>query len=280
MARCLFLLGLLIWITSCTTEEQAETDDFDKDASTDTDADTDADTDTDTDSDTDADTDSDATIKYWQEQVDDFWGEAPDMETRLEVFDALWSEYAKAYSCFDAYDIDWDEKRDYYRPLVEAVTSYGRFVQLLNEMIGVLKDSHSILDSYKVCYANPSFDKPPRFRPYHLFPRIGGCVTLDNDDNLLVYLLGEVNPLELELGDIIVGLDGKTWQENLDDISTWEIPFCEDYGSNEPSIRHNKAQGLPNNPHLFSTIEVRKAATDQVMAAISSRALLKKGARK
>ncbi|MCP4678125.1 MAG: hypothetical protein GY854_21945 [Deltaproteobacteria bacterium] len=269
MKRRLFLFVFFFLTLSCSSDEHGNTvDDFDEDASVDTDtdidSDTDTDTDTDTDSDSDSDTDSDTAIQYWQDRVDEFFGEAPDKETRLEVFEALWSEFAKAYACFDTYNIDWDEKRDHYRPLVEAATSYGRFVQLLNEMIGDLKDSHSILDSFKVCFENPSFDKPPRFRPYHLFPRIGGCVTLDNEDNLLVYLLGEVNPLGLGLGDIIVGLNNKTWQENLDEISSWKIPFCEDYGSNDPALRHNISQGLPNNPHLFDTIEVLKADTGEV----------------
>jgi hypothetical protein len=60
------------------------------------------------------------------EQVDEYWGAAPDEATRLEIFDALWQNLAEAYACFSVLDVDWDEVRERYRPLVAEAEGYGR----------------------------------------------------------------------------------------------------------------------------------------------------------
>ncbi len=53
------------------------------------------------------DTDVDTETSTWDEVVDEFWGDAPDEETRLEMFDYAWDNFANYYSCFDSYNVDW-----------------------------------------------------------------------------------------------------------------------------------------------------------------------------
>jgi hypothetical protein len=224
------------------------------------------DDDTDGGTDTDAGDEIDTDSSTWGAAVDEFWGEAPDQETRLEMFDDLWGTFAETYACFDSYDVDWDLQRDQVRPLVEQAESYGRFYGLLRAMIDTLHDPHSPLLSDVVCHV-PRWQRPPMFKNMNIIPIVGGCVTLDDEGDLLIYRAGadEDNPLGLAPGDVVVGFDGKTWQENLADLDDWGLPECdEDFAAAPISAARQRAASVPTNAHLFTTIEIRRYGASEV----------------
>ena len=215
--------------------------------------------------DADADTDTDTEYLHWEQEVAEFWGEAPALETRLEMFDEVWETFAADYACFDTNDVDWDEVKETYRPLVEGADSYGHFYRLMREMMDLLRDPHSPLLSDTICRTSLSA-RPPVVRILNVYPVSGGCITLDENDELLVYRAAAEgkNPVGLEPGDVILGFDGKTWQENLADIDRWPLPECdEDFSAAAVSNERQRAAALPANAHLFETIQVRKYGSGQ-----------------
>jgi hypothetical protein len=133
-------------------------------------------------------------------------------------------------------------------------------------MLDTLHDPHSPLLSDTVCHV-PRWQRPPMFKNLNVIPIVGGCVTLDDEDELLVYRAGadDDNPLGLEPGDVIVGFDGKSWQQNLADIDEWGLPECdEDFAAAPISAARQRAASLPSNAHLFTTIEIRRYGASEV----------------
>lgn len=209
---------------------------------------------------------ADARALYWSERVESFWGDAPEEEERLRVFDHLWESLAEDYASFDSYDVDWEASREHYRPLVAEDQGYGSFYGHLRQMVDQLHDPHAPLLSQTVCTTRVR-ERPPAWRNIDAIPAVGGCVTLDDQGELLVYQVasGDSNPLDLEPGDVIVGFDGQPWEEALAEVESWGLPECdEDFAMAPVSRARRRAATVAANSHLFSTIEVRRYASGAV----------------
>jgi C-terminal processing protease CtpA/Prc len=231
----------------------------------------------------DADAGADAGDPYdlpgppFAEQVDDYWGAAPDAETRLAIFDALWQNLADAYAGFSVLDVDWDEVRERYRSQVAAAEGYGRFYQLLSWMNAELEDGHTSFSSYGIC-GTPLSLRPPFFRPDQWSSAIGACVTPLDDGALLVYRAADDNPAGLAPGDVIVGYDGAPWAELLDEIDSWQLPLCGSVGSADQVMEWMRLSSVTANPHLFAELDVRRQGASEI-EAIPTAGLLDYGSR-
>lgn len=193
------------------------------------------------------------------QSVDDFWGAAPDMETRLAVFDEIWDELAVGYAAFAVKDVDWDAVRTLYRPQVEQAESYGRFYQLLSEMLGEgLQDGHTWIFSQKVCFDSLLTERPPMLRLNMHSSTLGACVTPLDDGRLVVYRVAPDNPAELAPGDLVLGYDGIPWVELLDLVASWRLPVCGHRAPSDVAESYNLFVNAINNAHLFETLEVER----------------------
>ncbi len=268
MRKLLLALFAMVLICACDNDDNGDDGEDTSSETNDGGGETDEiDTETETETEDEQDLETDTEVLAWAEKIDEYWGEAPEEEKRLAVFDELWDTFAKHYACFDAYNVDWDEQKDYYRPRVKSAQSHGRFYQLLREMLDKLHDSHSPILSTKVCQKVSSvLLRPPVFRQINVLPLVGGCVTLDDDGELMVYQAAPSgNPLEIEPGDVIVGFDDKPWTKNLEDIKRWKLPECdEDFAGAPISAERQRAAALPSNAHLFESIQIKKYATGEV----------------
>jgi len=195
-------------------------------------------------------------------RVGAFWGEAPDKETRLKIFDDICSILAEDYAGFVVLDLDWDEVREKYRPQVEKAESYGHFYALLSYMIAELHDVHTRIDSEKICgeifYDNPSLgERPPMLRHYsNSSSSMGVCVTPMDDDRLLVYRVDPDNPAGLVPGDIILGYNGRPWHDLLDEIYDMKLPVCGAGRSSQKSHEYHQMYIAIHNAHLFEKMDV------------------------
>jgi hypothetical protein len=191
------------------------------------------------------------------EQVDVYWGDAPDQETRLEIFEDLWGNLAANYAPFSVLDVDWDEVHDRYEPQVAAATGYGRFYQLLSWMNAELEDGHTSLSSEGIC-ATPLSWRPPFFQPDQWWSAIGACVTPLDDGTLLVYRAEDDNPAGLAPGDVVIGYDGVPWAELLPVIDSWKLPLCGINGSADQVMAWSRLAAVTANPHLFAELDVQR----------------------
>jgi len=196
---------------------------------------------------------------HWAEQVDGFWGDAPEQATRLALFDELWGTIGPRYPGFGINDVDWDAVRDEFRPAAEAAEGYGRFYQLLSEVVSGMHDGHTNILSTRVCDTTLAA-RPPRFvlSGLLLTTETGVCVTPTDDGRLLVFRTDDDNPAGLAPGDEILGYDGKPWNELLELIATWELPLCGFRGSAAAADEFLHRVAVQDNPHLFERMDVRR----------------------
>lgn len=85
--------------------------------------------------------------------VDPFLGPAPDTDSPVDSFDALWTEFDRHYSFFELKDIDWDALREEYRPRVTPETGDQALLRIMGEMLDHLEDGHVNLYSPAGQYA-------------------------------------------------------------------------------------------------------------------------------
>ncbi len=227
--------------------------------------DTDSQTETDTDSETDSDTGTEFAYD-WDQAVDEAWGEAPDLETRRELFEAVWQGLADDYACFETFGIDWDEKHDELLPQVENATSYGRFAQALMQLSWVLQDPHTYVRSNKVCRGQIRERPPIDLTGVSAYSTVlGACVTATEEDELVVYRVDIAsNVLNLEIGDEIIGYDGKTWSENMEMIAGARLPACGRVSAVAEAYEYSRLSSVLMNSHLFSTLEIKRVDTGEV----------------
>jgi len=197
-----------------------------------------------------------------KERVDLFWGPAPDLETRMYVFDEIWETLAEEYPGFTVSELDWDEVRSTYRPQMELATSYGRFYAVLSHMVAELRDSRVFISSDYICgqlhYHPRQAERPPFFHLWDKTSVIGACATSMPDDRLLVYSTEAGNPAGLEPGDFILGYDGRTWRQNLEIIDREQMPVCGLNRTVDSAYDYNRMNVAVNNAHLFQSMEVLK----------------------
>ncbi len=197
------------------------------------------------------------------DQVESFFGEAPDKETRLLIFDTMWEDFRMHYAGFGPSPVDWYDVRDEYRPAVEQATSYGEFFHILSKIFIALQDGHTVIGSDKVC-DTPLAERPPYFVHSDWSSVIGACVTALADDTLLVYRVNPDNPAGLAPGDVVVGYDGTPWRDLLDKIDEWKLPICGRPASADLAEDHIRMNSVMNNAHLFDEMNIRRLGVDTV----------------
>lgn len=199
------------------------------------------------------------------EKVDQFWGDAPDVETRLAIYSDLWTAIGDGFGGFVVTDLDWNEVDVIYRPQIEAAESFGRFYALLSELFFMLQDSHSKLVAASVCGSSPEYlaQRPPIFRAAGYRSSLGACVTPLDDDRLLVYRVEADNPAGLMPGDVILGYDGVAWRHQLETILDWRLPICGALPPTESAYDNRMMESAMNNAHLFEQLDVVRHGTTQ-----------------
>lgn len=214
------------------------------------------------------DSDTDTHTDTWSQAMDEFWGEAPDLETRLALFDDMWSELDQEYAAFvTTPNLDWDDVHATYRPAVEQAVLFGELVNIFNEVFTLLQDSHTFVFCDEVCLT-PLRERPPMFIQQYWSPShpLGVCVTALEDDTMLVYRVEEDNPAGLQPGDRLLGYDGVPWRQLLDQLEDANIPSCRVHGTADSVEDRHRMESVVNNPHLFAELDFIRYGTDSVVS--------------
>ena len=159
------------------------------------------------------------TAEDWQAVIDSTWGEGLSTADKLKIFDIFWDEIDDGYPAFFNIDVDWNLLRETYRPDVAAGVSRGRFNAIMNILASVLEDHHT-----SICDVFVSRDSlrsgVPIFVPTGYqsainldfygdeFCHFGASLAPMEDSSLFVYGVIENHPLDLQIGDLVLGYDG------------------------------------------------------------------------
>lgn len=83
----------------------------------------------------------------------------------LANFDYLWNEVDKKYSYFELKSIDWNEIRNFYRPMLSASSTEKELFDVLANMLNELRDDHTnLISPFNVSRYNVSLTGPENFR--------------------------------------------------------------------------------------------------------------------
>jgi len=251
-------LGLSLPLVCCSNVGKPNPIDNDTDSQTEGDTESVSDDDTETGVDTDSGTDT------FEDAVDQYWGDAPDLDTRLTIFDEIWEILADEYAGFVTTEIDWDAAYDEYRPRIEDAQSYGRFYAVLSDLFYPLHDVHNMIGSTVVCTSPRSARPPCAHFKSAWSSAVEVCVSVQPDDSLLVYKASPDNPLGVQPGDLIMGYDGTPWAELVDQIlHEWYLPLCTYYAAAESSQRIYEMESVLENAHLFGELDIVRQETSE-----------------
>jgi hypothetical protein len=200
--------------------------------------------------------------------VDERWGTAPDVATRLEHFDSLWAHIGSTYAGFTTLPLlDWDAVRETYRPKFENAERHGRFFTLTAELMHLVHDVHSVIWSKRVC-DTPRSERPPLFARYDYTIASAGlfgvCGTPLDDDRLLVYHVEPDNPAGLEPGDLILGYDGVPWSELATALEACHIPTCGYHRAAAVADHRLLMSTVMFNAHLFKRLDVQRYGSTEI----------------
>ena len=226
--------------------------------------------------------------KDWSITIDTTWGEGLTTAEKLDFFDTWWYQIDQTWGGFPNLTINWDSLKNYYRPLIEAGVSRGRFQGILTRLTRALNELHVYIrdpgiDSiYGIYYDNNGFEiEYPNFQSFdykagvplfNLGPyfrtNFGAGVTAYEDSIALIFSVMPNHPLGLEPGDIILGYDGLPWRQNLIDILTQELPLlwgCLYSASSEEAMQHLYISSSGANWGLFDTIDILKHSSGDTL---------------
>ncbi|MCP4677902.1 MAG: hypothetical protein GY854_20775, partial [Deltaproteobacteria bacterium] len=129
-----------------------------------------------------------------------------------------------------------------------------------------LSDPHTYVRSEKVCRAEIRERPPIDLTGVSAYSTVfGTCVTATEDNELVVYRVDtESNALNLEIGDEIIGYDGKTWAKNMEQIEAAELPPCGRVSAVPEAYDYSRQASVLMNSHLFSTLEIKRRKTGEI----------------
>jgi len=201
-----------------------------------------------------------------QDVIDAAWGDGLPTEDKLEVFDQFWSTIDSDFACFQDIVDSWDDLRSLYRPEVEAGVSRGRFAAIMSRLSLSLMEAHTqAIDTTVATQTSLASGVPILVIGGWAFDRhFGAGLTPLADGRLLVYQTVPAHPLGLEPGDLVLGYDGRRWDELFPELLEAGLPVAGFWGSSPDTFEHSWMMAAGMNWHLFDTIDIQKHATGEV----------------
>lgn len=197
----------------------------------------------------------------WSTVIDSIWGTGASTADKLEAFDTYWNTIDTRFACFQDIDDQWDALYDLYRPEIEQGVSRGRFVAIMDQLSLSLRESHTKTNLPQVHYNTQLLPGVPLMmvggwgNNFHF----GAGLTPLPDESLLVYKVASNHPLDLELGDIVLGYDDLAWSECYPQLLDANLPLTGWWwGSSPSSFDHSFLMAAGLNWHLFDTIDIVK----------------------
>ena len=260
--KLLSLVFFLVMVGACSDDGNSNTSNADVDSEVSVDQDIGADI--------DLGPDADVVIDPSTIDWDEAWGPAPDLDTRMALFDELWADFAANYAGFGFADRSWDDVKIKVRPKIEAAQTYREFYRELSHIFYDFREGHNLFSSSTICRTNLS-KRPPLIWSARSASFWGVCVTPTDDETGLVYRVEEDTPGGLRVGDEILGYDGVRWSALLEDAL--KLPFCGEHAAVAESERHQLINAVALNAHLYEVMDVRRGDTGEV-ESISTDALV------
>ncbi|MFH2036522.1 MAG: S41 family peptidase, partial [Candidatus Zixiibacteriota bacterium] len=197
--------------------------------------------------------------KNWASAIDSAWGYGASDAEKLYTWYDFWNTINDSFAAFQDLDLDvWDSLFNQFTPEIQSGVSRGRFSAILNRCVTYLNEIHTWAYDINLNWSNIQPGTPILVNScYGADFRFGAGIT-DMDGQSVVYESYPAHPLGLEVGDIILGYDGKPWEENYQALIDSMLPLRGWYLDSGPTFEHYWKSSIGLNWHLFDTIDVVK----------------------
>ncbi|HCA41720.1 MAG TPA: hypothetical protein DEP28_00545 [Bacteroidetes bacterium] len=207
---------------------------------------------------------SNRTAQDWRNAIDSVWGPGLSTTEKLRIFDSFWNKIDSSFACFNNITDNWLSLKQIHRPEVAAGVSRGRFAAIMSILSLALKEVHTKAQDNGVLFQN--WNDPVFYIGGWGLNRFGAGITPLPDSSLLVYKVVPNHPLGLQPGDIILGYDGIKWNTLAHQMLSYQLPVRGLWGSSPSSFAHSLLLSAGVNYHLFETIDIKKAGTDEIIS--------------
>ena len=211
------------------------------------------------------------TVEDWRHKIDSTWGEGISNITKLRIFDDFWKTIDEEYPSFHNIDVDWDSLRNVFRPEVISGVSKGRFYAIMSQLFFSLRDFHTRMVDIEIARTELKHGTPVLVPWGHWeVGHFGAALAPTKDNNLFVYKVVDEHPLDLKVGDIVLGYDGILWKDMYQQMfeiqfplaASMDLPFRKAvWGTTPSAYKHIWLCSAGMNWHLFDTIDIVKYAS-------------------
>ncbi len=209
----------------------------------------------------------------WKDQINNTWPDNLTTEQKLDLFEKIWKSIDEDFAEFIGLKIDWNKVKIDYRTEIESGVSRGRFVGIMNHLALLLQESHTFFSDSLVNWGTiPKPDIPLSYvGGWGDNSHFGAGLTPMPDSTLLVYQVVPDHPLNLEVGDMIIGYEGIPWKKLYKEIMNCELPVGKfgnglfEWGTNDEAFAHSWLMSAGLNWHLFDSIDILKYGTTDTL---------------
>ncbi len=201
----------------------------------------------------------------WQAMIDAVWGAGRPAAQQTSIFQGFITTLDYEYALFRNRDVDLVGLADLYLSEIQGGVSKGRFHAIMNKMCVALQNGHTSLINTDVYFTTPEPGVPLLIgHRYMNHPFFGACLTSD-ESGIFAYEVVENHPLGLEVGDVILGYDGRPWSELYHELLDAELPIGGGgWLTSDASFEYGWDTAAGSNWHLFETIDILKFSSGEV----------------
>ncbi len=207
----------------------------------------------------------------WAAMIDNVWGSDLSPVDHYYIFNAWLNILDDQYALFRNRDVDimglfTDDLTE-----IDAGVSKGRFQGMLSSLNLAVRNAHTQLNDLEVTLTTPEPGVPLLVAMKYLNnASFGACLTTNESGEVFVYEVIDNHPLGLEVGDVILGYDGRPWRELYEELIAAELPIAGIWLTSQDAYDYSWAIAVGNNWHLFDTVDIRRYGTGEIVSLPTS----------
>lgn len=210
-------------------------------------------------------------IKHLELLSDTYWGNFSDNEREklIESFVSIWQFANDKFPAFEGLDINWQEFHDESIEILENTNSYGDYLAIITNIPYILKEGHGFVATWKMYGIDAKNLYHPNVPIFYTLlkpeSKIGAsCVVTEDGQICVSKITSDINPYNLNPGDVIVGYNGVPWDEWITPLEESMIPKLATPGGHDSSREHSLIRSAIANPNLFETINIKHYGSDEI----------------
>jgi hypothetical protein len=202
----------------------------------------------------------------WQAIIDSTWGSGLTYNEKIEIFNTYTQAITETFDGFNSLQMstaEWDSIKNTYFTEITDSTSRGRFMAIMSNIAGELKDlhTHAADDSITSSPLNPGTPLLLISGFFGSVAHFGAVLTVLPDSNLLVLRTADAHPLDLQPGDIVLGYEGIRWKYLVNELLDAQLPIFGGWPGAPSAYQDALLISAGMNWHLFEIIDIIKYAT-------------------